>query len=136
MRRFRVAYGVLALAIGSALWAFAMTPAPIFLTCNADPKVSEAAQQALCDELADQLRAANPNRTVERNGTAPEGALRVVLTVTQSLPQQITAHLVWQDQDTQGSTPPLSLSVVDTLLAPPMYGQLVAALIKQSGIEK
>lgn len=134
MRRFRAAQAVLVLAVGSALWAQAMTPAPVFLTCVAAPGVPEAPQLALCDALADELRQANPDRPVERSGAAPEGAMSVVLTVTQALPQQITADLAWQDGTARGSAPPLSLSVVDTVLKQSMYGQLVQALIKQSGL--
>ena len=127
MRRFRAAQAVLVLAVGSrALARRPMTPAPVFLTCVAAPGVPEAPQLALCDALADELTPgqSGPPGRAQRRGA--QGAMSVVLTVTQALPQQITADLAWQDGTARGSAPPLSLSVVDTALKQSMYGQLVA----------
>ncbi len=126
----------LALVLGGAAGAQAVTPGPVILTCARAQSVPQATAQTLCDAMAGQLASALPNRQVQQDGVAPEGALALVLTVTQALPQQITAHLAWRDGAAQGVTPPLSLSVEDTILRPHMYDRLARVLIVQAGIAK
>ena len=124
-------------ALAPAFLALSVTaaPAPVHLTCETAQGLSQAPARLLCDALEDQLKQAQPDRPVLRDTAASPDALTLVLTVTQVLPQQITAQLAWQDGTARGTTPPLSLSAMDTeTLRSQMYDRLVRALMAQAGI--
>jgi hypothetical protein len=130
--RRRIAATLIACVVALSVTA---APAPITLTCQAANEAPAGPVGLLCDALAEQLDQRAPGRPVLRDAAAPPPeALALVLTVTQALPHQITAQLAWQAGEEHGTTPPLSLSVVDTTLRPGMYDRLARALLAHAGI--
>ena len=118
--------------IVALLWAQAVSAAPLVLSCQAVAGVAGKLAAPICDAVASVLSETEPARMVTRDSAGPDSAEQIEVTVLAADKQGLTAQLAWRSGGASGSSPPLTLSVTDAILAPHMYEQLAVALLTES----